>query len=38
MYITRIPIPESWRIEIIRYLFNKANPDDGGWGMYVNYL
>ncbi|CAB4387871.1 unnamed protein product [Rhizophagus irregularis] len=35
MYITRIPIPESWRIEIIRYLFNKANPDDGGWGIHT---
>ncbi|CAG8602991.1 8732_t:CDS:2, partial [Funneliformis mosseae] len=35
MYITRITIPESWRIEIIRYLFNKANPVDGGWGIHV---
>ncbi|GBB94033.1 hypothetical protein RclHR1_02280006 [Rhizophagus clarus] len=35
MYITRIPIPESWRIEIIRYLFNRANPIDGGWGIHI---
>ncbi|CAI2178279.1 19794_t:CDS:10 [Funneliformis geosporum] len=35
MYITHITIPDSWRIEIIRYLFNKANPVDGGWGIHV---
>ncbi|CAG8628199.1 679_t:CDS:10, partial [Diversispora eburnea] len=35
MYITRIPIPESWRIEMIRYLFNRAHPVDGGWGIHM---
>ncbi|CAG8580565.1 23819_t:CDS:10 [Gigaspora margarita] len=37
MYITQIPIPESWRIEIIRYLTNKANPIDGGWGLHIEH-
>ncbi|CAG8820972.1 24748_t:CDS:2, partial [Dentiscutata erythropus] len=35
MYITQIPIPEVSRIEIIRYLTNKANPIDGGWGLHI---
>ncbi len=26
---------EEERLEIIRYLLNRANPDDGGWGLYV---
>ncbi|CAG8636160.1 24933_t:CDS:10, partial [Racocetra persica] len=37
MYITQIPIPEAWRIEIIRYLTNKANPIDGGWGLHIEH-
>ncbi|RIB00665.1 lanosterol synthase [Gigaspora rosea] len=37
MYITHIPIPEAWRIEIIRYLINKANPVDGGWGLHIEH-
>ncbi|CAG8534492.1 20617_t:CDS:10 [Dentiscutata erythropus] len=37
MYITHIPIPEVWRIEIIRYLVNKANPVDGGWGLHIEH-
>ncbi|CAG8444507.1 1405_t:CDS:2 [Acaulospora colombiana] len=37
MYITKIPIPESWRLEIIRYLFNKAHPVDGGWGLHIEH-
>ncbi|RHZ69532.1 hypothetical protein Glove_283g113 [Diversispora epigaea] len=37
MYITQIPIPESWRVEIIRYLFNRAHPVDGGWGLHIEH-
>ncbi|CAG8720068.1 16567_t:CDS:10, partial [Racocetra persica] len=37
MFITHIPIPESWRIEIIRYVVNKANPVDGGWGLHIEH-
>ncbi|CAG8678353.1 8111_t:CDS:2, partial [Racocetra fulgida] len=35
MYITHIPIPESWRIEIIRYVVNKANPVDGRFWVHT---
>ncbi|KAG9296972.1 hypothetical protein G9A89_001810 [Geosiphon pyriformis] len=35
MYVTETPIPEYWRIEIIRYLFNRAHPDDGGWSIHI---
>lgn len=35
MYITNTPIPEEWKIEMIRYLVNRANPHDGGWGLHV---
>ncbi|CAG8494178.1 46_t:CDS:10 [Scutellospora calospora] len=37
MYITHIPIPEAWRIEIIRYLINHANSVDGGWGLHIEH-
>jgi lanosterol synthase len=30
-----MPFKEEERLEMIRYLFNLANKDDGGWGMYV---
>ncbi|WFC99016.1 Sad1-interacting factor 3 [Malassezia yamatoensis] len=33
MYATKTPIPEPWRIEIARYLWNRRSPSDGGWGM-----
>ena len=38
MYVTKTPIPAPWRIEIARYLWNRQDPDDGGWGMYVALL
>ena len=38
MYVTKTPIPEPWRIEIARYLWNRRSPVDGGWGMYVSSL
>ncbi|KDN40342.1 putative lanosterol synthase [Tilletiaria anomala UBC 951] len=34
MYATQTPIPQEWRIEIVRYLSNKANKD-GGWGIHI---
>lgn len=35
MYVTQTPIPEAWRLEIIKYLVNTANKEDGGWGLHV---
>ncbi|CAG8599931.1 10488_t:CDS:10 [Paraglomus occultum] len=35
MYITKLPVPEEWKIEIVKYLFNCAHPEDGGWGFHV---
>ncbi|KAG4306237.1 hypothetical protein PORY_000225 [Pneumocystis oryctolagi] len=35
MYITKIPFPDEMRIEIIRYLANHANKEDGGWGIHT---
>lgn len=34
MYVTQTPIPQEWRIEMKRYLLNKANKD-GGWGLHT---
>ncbi|RUS16602.1 terpenoid cyclases/protein prenyltransferase alpha-alpha toroid [Endogone sp. FLAS-F59071] len=34
-YITGTPVPEHMRVEIIRYLLNRAHPDDGGWGIHI---
>lgn len=34
MYVTGTPIPLEWRIEMKRYLLNRANKD-GGWGLHV---
>ena len=35
MYITKTPVPEEWRIEIIRYICGKASKNDGGWGLHT---
>ena len=32
-YITGMTFLEEERLEMIRYLFNHAHPDDGGWGL-----
>ena len=37
-YVTKAPIKEEERVEMIRWLFNHAHKDDGGWGMYVFFL
>ncbi|KAI7848264.1 terpenoid cyclases/protein prenyltransferase alpha-alpha toroid [Circinella umbellata] len=34
-YITNTPVPEPTRLELIRYLLNRANPEDGGWGLHI---
>ncbi|OZJ06194.1 hypothetical protein BZG36_00978 [Bifiguratus adelaidae] len=34
-YITGTPVPDHERLEIIRYLLNRAHPDDGGWGLHI---
>ena len=34
-YAVRMSFLDEERLEMIRYLFNRAHPDDGGWGMYV---
>lgn len=35
-YVTGMPFRLEERLEMIRYLFNRARPEDGGWGMYVH--
>lgn len=34
-YITGVPVPEPMRLELIRYLLNRAHPEDGGWGIHI---
>ncbi|KAK6354590.1 Lanosterol synthase (Oxidosqualene--lanosterol cyclase) [Orbilia brochopaga] len=34
-YATGIPFPEHWATELIRYLCNRAHPEDGGWGLHT---
>lgn len=36
-YVSGMGFTSEERLELIRYLFNRAHPDDGGWGMYVSY-
>ncbi|KAF4624901.1 hypothetical protein G7Y89_g13269 [Cudoniella acicularis] len=33
--ITKTPIPLSHAIAIKNYMFARANPSDGGWGLYI---
>lgn len=32
-YVSDMDFTEPQRLEIIRYLFNRAHPDDHGWGL-----
>lgn len=32
-YISGMTFTREERLEMIRYLLNRANPEDGGWGM-----
>lgn len=34
-YYSQTPIPEPFRIEMIRYLVNSSHPVDGGWGLHI---
>jgi lanosterol synthase len=34
-YVTKTPIPWWYATEIKNYLFARANPDDGGWGLHI---
>lgn len=34
-YVTETPIPDHVATEIKRYLFNRQNPVDGGWGLHI---
>ncbi|RCH94543.1 Lanosterol synthase (Oxidosqualene--lanosterol cyclase), partial [Rhizopus stolonifer] len=34
-YVTNTPIPEPMRLELIRYLLNRAHHEDGGWGIHI---
>ena len=34
-YVTGMTFLEEERLEMVRYLFNHAHADDGGWGLYV---
>jgi len=34
-YVSGMSFKEEERLELIRYLMNRAHPEDGGWGMYV---
>lgn len=33
-YFTKVPFSEEEKIEMIRYLVNRAHPVDGGWGLH----
>jgi len=32
-YVSGMGFKEEERLEMIRYLMNRAHPEDGGWGM-----
>ncbi|TIA87278.1 hypothetical protein E3P81_03998 [Wallemia ichthyophaga] len=34
-YISGVKLAEEQRVEIIRYLFNRAHEVDGGWGIHI---
>ncbi|KAF8310084.1 terpene synthase [Clavulina sp. PMI_390] len=34
-YVSEMEFTEPQRLEMIRYLFNRAHPDDGGWGLHT---
>ena len=37
-YVTGMPFKDEEKREMIRYLMNRADPEDGGWGMYAAVL
>ncbi|KAH8671423.1 terpenoid cyclases/protein prenyltransferase alpha-alpha toroid [Xylariales sp. PMI_506] len=34
-YVTETPIPWTYRVEMRNYLFARAHPVDGGWGLHT---
>ncbi|KAF7798580.1 hypothetical protein EIP86_009802 [Pleurotus ostreatoroseus] len=34
-YVTGMPFKDEEKREMIRYLMNRADPEDGGWGIHV---
>ncbi|KAF7973658.1 hypothetical protein HWV62_13902 [Athelia sp. TMB] len=34
-YVTGMPFKHEEKLEMIRYLFNRAHPEDGGWGIHI---
>ncbi len=34
-YVTKTPIPWAYAVDIRNYLFARAHPDDGGWGLHI---
>ncbi|KKA26637.1 hypothetical protein TD95_002643 [Thielaviopsis punctulata] len=34
-YVTKTPIPDTYATEMRNYLFARANPEDGGWGLHI---
>jgi lanosterol synthase len=34
-YVTETPIPDHIATEMKNYLFARANPEDGGWGLHI---
>lgn len=32
-YVSGMEFTDQERLELVRYVFNKANRDDGGWGL-----
>lgn len=36
-YVTDMEFKREERLEMIRYLITMAHPEDGGWGLFVNF-
>ncbi|EFX01703.1 lanosterol synthase [Grosmannia clavigera kw1407] len=34
-YATKTPISQAYAVEIKNYLFARAHPEDGGWGLHI---
>lgn len=34
-YVTNTPIPDEIATEMKNYLFSRAHPEDGGWGLHI---
>jgi lanosterol synthase len=34
-FVTKTPIPDTYATEIKNYLFARAHPEDGGWGLHT---